>query len=258
MAALVCAHDARAADAPAQHAALPASATLFPILVTPPFGFDAFHVQGLVVTDDHFFLTSVDKSTTTAIIFKINRADNTLAGQKVISKLFDFHPGGMDYDGTYIWVPVAVYDDNSHTYMTIVDPATLRHKVVFEVQDHIGAAARIGDMVIGANWNARDFYFFTLKGELIDKKPSPTGIGYQDCKGVNGFLMCTGGGFLDWIDVDKWELAKRYTLGESLAGSPLSREGVAWNQGNVFFLPDDGEQGRIYGFSFTPQQQQPE
>lgn len=228
-----------------------AADSLSPVSVSPPLGFDAHHVQGLAATEDWFFITGVDKYAAAAWIFKVNRKTGEKVLQKSIAKRPDIHPSGIDFDGKYIWVAMAVYEEYSHTYMTIVDPETLNRKVVFEVDDHIGAVARHGDLVIGANWNSRDFYFFTLNGELVDKKPSPTGIGYQDCEGVDGFLMCTGGGFLDWIDIGAWTLAKRFPVGVSEQGSPLSREGVSWYDGHVFFLPDDGAEGKIYEYSFT-------
>lgn len=246
---------ARAAIAAVPPPALPPEAAAADALtlsyMSDPFPFDATHVQGLFVTREHYFFTGVDKFTSSAYLFKVNRLDGALASKKNIEKLFDFHPGGIDFDGKYIWVPVAVYDEYSHTYMTIVDPETLRHKIVFQADDHIGAVACHGDTIIGANWNARDFYFFSRKGEIIEKRPSPTGVGYQDCKAVSGHLMCTGGGYLDWIDIENWKLAKRFALGQSVEGSSLSREGAAWLDGQVFFLPDDGLKARVYAFSFT-------
>ena len=255
--ALLCAVLVRAArcDAIPSASSLPESVAaadaLTPVSVTPALGFNAYHVQGLAVTDDWFYLTGVDKYAASAWIFKVNRKSGEKVLEKSIAKRPDIHPSGIDYDGKYIWVAMAVYEEDSHTYMTIVDPETLKRKVLFEVDDHIGAVARHEDLVIGANWNARDFYFFTLKGDLVDKKPSPTGIGYQDCEGVDGFLMCTGGGFLDWIDVGTWALAKRFPVDVSEQGSPLSREGVSWYDGHVFFLPDDGAEGKIYEYSFS-------
>ena len=36
-----------------------------------------------------------------------------------------YHPGGMDYDGTSIWVPVAEYRPNSHSILYSVNPETM-------------------------------------------------------------------------------------------------------------------------------------
>ena len=37
-----------------------------------------------------------------------------------------YHPGGIDYDGTYIWVPVAEYRPNSRSIVYRVDPDTMK------------------------------------------------------------------------------------------------------------------------------------
>ncbi|MFH1538012.1 MAG: DUF6454 family protein [bacterium] len=223
--------------------------------VTPEIGFDAHHVQGLVVTDKYFYFTSVEKANLAGWMFKVDRKTMKLVGKRNHAKFADIHPGGIDYDGKYIWMAMAVYTERSHAYIMIVDPETLKAKTKFEVKDHIGAVARHEDMVIGANWDAEEFYFWTLEGKLVDKRESPTGIGYQDCKGEGGWLACVGGGFLDWIDVDRWKLAKRFPLGKSLEGSPLSREGVALFGGRAFFLPDDGPTARIYEYEFSKEEE---
>ncbi len=49
-----------------------------------------------------------------------------------------FHPGGMDYDGRYLWVPVAEYRPNSQTRIYRVNPRTLAAELVFTAKDHIG------------------------------------------------------------------------------------------------------------------------
>ena len=218
---------------------------------TEPLGFDAHHVQGIVVTEDHFIFTSVDKPSFAAWVFKLSRADLALVDSRNVADMMDFHPGGLDFDGRFLWIPVAVYSPDSHANMVIADPETLRFKTVFEVHDHIGAAARIPGFIVGGNWSCEQFYFWDKDGILIDKRESPTGVGYQDCKGEYGCLMCTGGGYLDWIDPAEWKLVKRFVLGESDLGSPLSREGGALLGESVFFLPDDGAEGRIYEYGFA-------
>ena len=36
-----------------------------------------------------------------------------------------YHPGGIDYDGRHIWVPVAEYRPNSNPIIYRVDPTTM-------------------------------------------------------------------------------------------------------------------------------------
>ena len=49
-----------------------------------------------------------------------------------------YHPGGIDYDGRYIWVPVAEYRPNSASIVYRVDPATMKATEVFRYGDHVG------------------------------------------------------------------------------------------------------------------------
>jgi len=220
--------------------------------ISPVLGFDAFHVQGLLVTKSRFYFTSVNAKKGEAWLFKLDRRGLKLLGRRDLAIGQDIHPGGIDFDGQAIWVPVAAYRKRSHAYILSVDPETLEPRRRFEVDDHIGAIARHGEFVIGVNWDAEDFYFWTVDGKLVAKKKSPTGVAYQDCKGVDGYLACLGGGKLDWIDVKRWRLVKRFAVARSLAGSPLSREGLGLLGSAVFFLPDDGPNARIYAYRFSP------
>jgi hypothetical protein len=227
-----------------------AAESLTPVSVGPAFGFDASHVQGLAVTDDFIFFTSVDRQKAAGYIFKLDRKTGKLLLKRNLTRNLSIHPSGIDFDGKYIWVALAVYAERSMATVMSLDPDTLKIVTKFDVKDHIGAVACDGDTVIGANWDAVQFYFWTKSGKSIEKRDSPTGIAYQDCDGMNGFLMCVGGGFLDWIDIKKWKLAKRFEVGKSRTGSSLSREGVAYHDGHVFFLPDDGTDALIYEYKF--------
>ncbi len=218
---------------------------------TSRLGFNAFHVQGLLVTDAHIFFTSVNVLKSEAWIFQLDARTLKPLGKRELSIGRDIHPGGIDADARCIWVPVAAYRKHSHTHILTVDPQTLDVTRRFEVPDHIGAVARHEDMLIGANWGAEEFYFWTLDGRLKAKKKSPTGVAYQDCKGIGSCLACLGGGYLDWIDVKAWKLVKRFRVGRSLRGSSLSREGLGFLGESVFFLPDDGRHARIYEYRFS-------
>jgi Family of unknown function (DUF6454) len=216
--------------------------------VTEPVGFDVYHSQGLVVTADTFYLTSVNKAAKEGWIFKLDRSAMALQSKRNLAVGEDIHPGGMDFDGQLLWVPVAAYTRNSHTTILALDPETLAESKRFEWDDHIGAVARYKDLLIGANWDAEDFYFWTLDGELVEQRKSPTGIAYQDCEGAGKYLVGVGGGYLDWIDVESWTLAKRLPLRRSLQGSKLSREGMSLFRDSVFFFPDDGPEARVYEY----------
>ena len=53
-----------------------------------------------------------------------------------------YHPGGIDYDGKYIWVPVAEYRPNSDSIIYKVNPETMETEEAFRVNDHIGGIVK--------------------------------------------------------------------------------------------------------------------
>ncbi len=216
-----------------------------------PFGFDADHVQGVAATPDFFFATSVNKYQLKGWLFKFDRTGTKLLKKRNIAKMLYIHPSGIDFDGRVVWVAVAIYSPDSSAEVMAIDPETLKTKFKFEVADHIGCVAADGKRVYGGNWGSEQFYTWDYRGNLIEKRDSPTGVGYQDCEYVEGFLMCVGGDYLDWIDIESWKLARRFDLEKSIAGNPLSREGVSYLDGHVFFLPDDGNDARVYEYSFS-------
>jgi len=219
------------------------------VQVHDPVGFDAFHVQGLWMDDKYVYFTSVRRLGLEGWIFKVDRKGAAETAKRNVAKGWDLHPGGIDYDGHRLWVPVAMYKKHSHTHVLSLDPETLTERLEFEVDDHIGALACHQGQVVGANWDAETFYFWNLEGTLLQKRGNPTGVAYQDIKAMDGYLACVGGEVLDWIKIDSWTLAKRYELKESSAqGHPMGREGVAILDDTVFFLPDDGPGCRLYEF----------
>ena len=217
--------------------------------VSEPVGVDVHHSQGIVVLDDVFYLTSVNKEAKEGYIFRFDRETMALQAKRDLAIGEDIHPGGMDSDGRYLWVPVATYARNSHACILALDPETFAEAKRFEWNDHIGALVRYQDLLIGANWDAKDFYFWTLDGQLVEKRENPLGIAYQDCQTVGDYLLGVGGGYLDCIDIKSWTLAKRFPLGESRQGRKLSREGMSLRGGSVFLLPDDGPDARLYEFT---------
>src|SRR5262245_49285332 len=91
-----------------------------------PLGFRTHHPQGMVKIGDTFFVSSVeivkpttrypelrdgyDRDTGEGVghLFKIDAKGNLLADLKLGEGAI-YHPGGIDYDGHHIWVPVAEY-----------------------------------------------------------------------------------------------------------------------------------------------------
>src|SRR5262245_42050871 len=173
--------------------------------------FTTFHPQGLVKIGSAYFVSSVevtgpDRRAGIGHLFKIDHAGNRLAGL-TLGDGSVYHPGGIDYDGRYIWVPVAEYRPNSRSIIYRVDPDTMKATEVFRFADHVGASVQNtdDDTLHGVSWGSRRFYRWTLArdGTRItnaDARPealrtlNPSHyVDYQDCKYVGGRrMLCTG------------------------------------------------------------------
>jgi hypothetical protein len=117
-----------------------------------------------------------------------------------------YHPGGIDYDGTSIWVPVAEYRPNSRSIIYRVDPATMKAVEVFRFGDHLGALVRNTDerTLHGVSWGSRRFYQWKINadGGIENASVSPAElrtlnpshyVDYQDCKYAGrSRMLCTG------------------------------------------------------------------
>ncbi|MEO7242236.1 MAG: DUF6454 family protein, partial [Variovorax sp.] len=185
--------------------------------------FDTFHPQGMVKIGDDFYVSSVEitKATTRYAapvdgydrdtgagqghLFRIS-AKGDLLGDLKLGEGSMFHPGGIDYDGTSIWVPAAEYRPNSRSIIYRVDPKAMRAEKVFEYGDHIGGLVHDTDANVlhGVSWGSRRFYAWPL-----DKEGKPTNaevkpadlrvtnpaqyIDYQDCKyAPPNRMLCSG------------------------------------------------------------------
>jgi len=185
----------------------------------------SFHTQGLVKIGDGFFVSSVEVleptvrngvETDALRDFSLDRSegsgrgwlfkftgDGRLLGQVELTDGAIYHPGGIDYDGRYIWVPVAEYRPNSASHVYRVDPDTLEAEKMFSVDDHIGGVVHNlhRGTLHGVSWGSRRFYTWPAPGQL---GPAPTQasdwvpngeayIDYQDChyRGVE-FMLCGG------------------------------------------------------------------
>lgn len=186
-----------------------------------------FHTQGLVKIGDVFFVSAVEvvestvrNGTATDALsdFSIDRspgagrgwlfkfsASGRLLGQIELTSGAKYHPGGLDYDGRYIWVPVAEYRPNGPSNIYRVDPNTLAAELVFSVNDHIGGIVHNlhRGTLHGVSWGSRRLYTWRLSGQerrpgvvSSDWTPNPQSyIDYQDChyQGVE-YMLCGGVG----------------------------------------------------------------
>jgi Family of unknown function (DUF6454) len=188
-----------------------------------PINFQTFHPQGMVKIGDMLFVSSVeikvptkrfpqpvdgyDRDTGEGVghLFKIDTKGN-LVGQITLGEGSIYHPGGIDYDGRYIWVPVAEYRPNSRSIVYRVDPETMKAEEMFRFDDHVGGLVRDTDdnSLHGVSWGSRRFYRWPL-----DQNGKPTNAGeapeklrrlntshyldYQDCKYAGSHrMLCSG------------------------------------------------------------------
>lgn len=218
-----------------------------------PLRFSTHHVQGLDLTEQFYFVTSVDREQRRAWLFKIDRQDGNLNSKMDLTEGTRIHPGGIQFDGRTLWIPNAEYKRESRTMIYGVDPNSLEISRSFPVDDHIGAIASDGkNLLYGVNWDAIHFYTWDLDGHQFNKVDSPTSVAYQDIKYCAGKLLCSGHkdgrSAIDVIDPETWSLVKRIDLPQDRWKTALSREGMAFDE-NLYFLPDDGPDSHILIFA---------
>jgi hypothetical protein len=192
--------------------------------------FPTFHPQGMVKIGDTLFVSSVEITKPTARyaapkdghdrdtgqgvghLFKVDLRPGhagTLLAATTLGEGAMYHPGGIDFDGTSLWVPVAEYRPDSRTLIYKVDPETLKAAVVLRVADHVGGLVRDTDAAAlhGVSWGSRRFYRWpmTAAGAIdaaaadrpaVRLNPSHY-VDYQDCHYAGrGAMLCGGIGDL--------------------------------------------------------------
>ena len=189
-----------------------------------PINFLTHHPQGMVKIGDTLFVSSVeikvptkrfpqpvdgyDRDTGEGVghLFKLDMKGN-LVGAITLGEGSIYHPGGIDFDGKDIWVPVAEYRPNSRSIVYRVDPETMKPTEVFRFPDHVGGIVHNTDdkTLHGVSWGSRRFYRWSLgeDGRVADAGQPPETLrtlnpshylDYQDCKYLSGQrqMLCTG------------------------------------------------------------------
>ena len=192
-------------------------------VTTIAINFNTHHPQGMVKIGDDYFVSSVEIRTATkrfaqpqggydrdtgegvAHLFKFD-AKGTLITDLTLGEGSIYHPGGIDYDGRYIWVPVSEYRPNSRAIIYRVDPATMKATEVFRYNDHVGGIVHNTDdnTLHGVTWGSRRYYRWTLdsQGNVTNAGVAPEQlrvlnrshyIDYQDCKYLGRReMLCSG------------------------------------------------------------------
>jgi len=115
-----------------------------------PLDSNIYHPQGIVAINDTdgqptYFISTVDVINRTAalgrgFVMKYNASGNLIASVQ-IGDGATYHPGGIDYDGEYIYVPVAEYRPGAGVSIIYrVQPTTMVATELFRfTNDHVGA-----------------------------------------------------------------------------------------------------------------------
>lgn len=264
--------------------------------------FNAHHTQGIVKVGDNFFMSAVevirwprgfgkvqengldrDAGLGKGHIFKFDAKGNLLADLP-IGEGDTYHPGGLDYDGKYIWIPVTEYRPNSFSRIYRLDPETMEVVEVLQYPESIGAIIHNTDnnTLTGVNWGARHFYTWKLdkqKTKVLNAKETPAKLGvenpsfyvfFQDGKYIGNNMML-GSGHAYYknekgsLRLGGWEVfdLKTYLPRRSIPVnivSPCCDASMLNNPCDVeatsdglraYFVPDDDNKSVLYIYDIT-------
>lgn len=254
------------------------------LVATIPLQFTTYHTQGLTKAGSFYFLTSVkvnrwpqkypapvdgydrDQGEGEGYLFKFDGTgklvDSVRLGEGAV-----YHPGGIDFDGHQIWVPVCEYRPAGHSVLYSINPDNLEAKVVATLPDALGAVAynRASNQLVGMNWGSRTFYTWQVhsnkKISLLHTEGTLNPhfyVDYQDCNYAGaGKMICSGlrayknqkgetvrlGG-LELVDMKNFSAAVQLPVNEFtgsgtvLTNNPFYIE-VVNNELQYYFVPED-------------------
>jgi hypothetical protein len=165
-----------------------------------PLAFATYHPQGLARVGDRLYLSSVEVIDRPAgkgrgHLFELDLSGRLLR-QIQLGEGPIYHPGGIDYDGRHLWVPVGEYFPDSSSIVYRVDPATLRASEAFRVADHVGGVVRdpASGLLHGVTWGSRRTYTWTTRGTMVRHGDNESHyVDFQDCAAAGaGQAVCTG------------------------------------------------------------------
>ncbi|OAQ61469.1 hypothetical protein VFPPC_09302 [Pochonia chlamydosporia 170] len=135
-------------------------------------------------------------------------ADATITKQGAL----EYHNGGIDYDGKFIWGTIAQYRPNTTAYAYKAVPASLEPKTVLYYKDHLGGVVHDtrDNKITCLNWGSRNASTWSLSHikpgcvssptpEKVVRNPSYF-VDYQDCKWLGhskfyhgkSVMLCSG------------------------------------------------------------------
>lgn len=259
-------------------------ATIWTQVAAIPLRFRTFHPQGMVKIGSNFFLSSVeiraapkkltmprdghayDTGSGIGHLFKVG-PDGTLLADLVLGEGSIYHPGGIDYDGTSIWVPVSEYRSDSRAIIYKIAPDTMTATEMLRVTDHVGGIVHDveGRQLVGLTWGSRRYIAWPIAADgTIGSTPrsavNPASyIDYQDCHAAGSRLMLCAGlaeyqvmsggpvfalGGLDLVNLTTgrpvWQtpIALWAPSGRAMTQNPFWIEATATGL-RAYFVPDD-------------------
>jgi len=243
--------------------------------------FPTYHPQGFAFVGDLVFMSSVevikqpviwperrngyDRSPGKGVghVLVLTR-DGELLRDIELGRRHMYHPGGIDFDGRRVWVPVAQYRPDSKALVYSIDPRTYDVRREFGYDDHVGGIVRDYETgrLHGVSWGSRTQFTWTIGGRLLEATANPNHlVDYQDCAYVDrGQQICSGvtelpdaaGGTYELGGLSLLDLSSDEILHElpfpyfSDAGHVATRNPVQLelDDGSLRLLaaPDDGEE----------------
>ena len=136
-----------------------------------PLQFPTHHPQGMTRVGDRFYMSSVEvidrgAGQGCAHLFEFDRTGNLL--RKIqLERGAMYHPGGIDYDGKWIWVSVAEYRPDSRSVVYRINAETLDAEPLFEFPDHLGAIVHDAakHRLVAVSWGSRRYYVWEVDPE---------------------------------------------------------------------------------------------
>lgn len=234
--------------------------TVWTLVDELPFHSDAHHPQGIARIDGTWWVSTVDVERCRGWVLAID-ADGDEIERVAVGDDVRYHPGGMDFDGSALWIAAAEYRPNSTASIIRLVPGSTA-ELAFDVADHVGAVARCGPVgdLVGWSWGSRRFFRWTVDGTLVSAETNPGFfVDHQDCQwlesghllcgGVSSLPLANGPGWLGGIgllDVETLQMVREVPF--PLYPTPSGRVGthnpiwseVVGDQLVVHLLPDDG------------------
>ena len=174
------------------------------------FNFPTHHPQGLTLIEDYIFLSSVEvieppqnifdprKSTPGSGIGHLFITDRSglLIRDLIIGEGSMYHPGGIDFDGEEIWIPVGEYRPHSRSMVIAVNASDYSIREAFRVNDSIGWVVPNPEesQIYGGNWGSRTLYTWSQAGKEVHQWRNPSHfVDYQDAIFLgSGHVLASG------------------------------------------------------------------